>query len=196
MTLVIAEGQSAAVKGTGTPTGVWWALLVALLGSTVVAGLITTTVGSLRASATSRRDGYAQAVKSLIARTEYAYRVRRRVSDEPDVLAALASRGNDLQEQLAACRTWVQAESRTVGRVYEEVLADLDAKVNPAAADAWTQPPVATAAGMNLSGWGPGDQWPHIIRLENAISFRFGWRRILPPVIWRRQVWREDPGRG
>ncbi|GAB2752978.1 hypothetical protein [Nocardioides pakistanensis] len=174
--------------GGGGSRDVWLTVAIALLGSSLVAGLITTLLSNLRASATSRRDGYANAVRSLIARVEYPYRVRRRISDDPEVLTELVGRGHDLQEQLAACRTWVNSESRAVGAIFERALAAIDGTVNPSTADAWNQPPITAAAGMNLAGWGPGDQWPHLASLEGAIAYRFGWRRLLPAWLWRRWV--------
>jgi hypothetical protein len=163
----------------------WVLVLLTLLGSSVIAGLITSVLGNLRAASAARREGYANAVRSLIARGEYPYRVRRRVSDDPEVLAALVSRGHDLQEQLAACRTWVNSEHQALGDLFDKALADIDAIVKLATADAWNQLPITTASGMNLKGWGPGDQWPHVARLESAIGYRFGWRRLLPRRAWR-----------
>jgi hypothetical protein len=183
---VVAGTVASAAKTTSndTATSLWVVLAVTLLGSSVVAGLITSVVGHLRAAATDRREGYANAVRALIARGEYPYRVRRRVSDDPDVLAALVSRGHQLQEELAACRTWVASEHRKVGDLFDKALADVDATVKPATADAWNQPPIKSAAAMNLNGWGPGDQWHHLASLERAIAYRFGWRRILPRGRW------------
>lgn len=167
-------------------SSLWWAAVLALLGSSVVGGLITASAAQLRASATARREGYAQAVKTLIARHEYAYRVRRRTSDAAEVLQALAQRGNDLQEQLGACRTWVSAESAAVGQVYDAVLREIDQTVSPATTDAWNQPPITTATDMNLSGWnGPDDPWPRLLTLQKAIAFRFGWRRLVPAWLWQ-----------
>jgi len=179
---------TASKTADGGANDVWLAVAVTILGSSVVAGLITSVLGNLRTSASARRDGYANAVRSLIARAEYPYRVRRRVSDDPEVLTALVGRGHDLQEQLAACRTWVNSEHRTVGAMFESALAAIDATVNPSTADAWNQQPITAAAGMNLAGWGPGDQWPHLASLERAIAYRFGWRRLLPALVWRRSV--------
>src|SRR5215217_1654019 len=169
MTATVTEQAPTQVN----PTNVWLVVAVTLLGSSVVAGLLTSVLGNLRAAAAVRREGYANAVQALIARAEYPYRVRRRVSDAPDVMAGLVSRGNDLQEQLAACRTWVRSEHRAVGAMFEKALADIDATVNPATADAWTQAPITTAAEMNLAGWGPADPWPHLEGLERAIGHRF-----------------------
>jgi hypothetical protein len=186
-TPIARAGEAAAARAPSDDkaTNVWVVVALALLGSSVVAGLITSVLGNLRAAATARREGYANAVRSLIARAEYPYRVRRRVSDEPDVLAGLVVRGHDLQEQLAACRTWVASEHRVLGAMFEKALADIDATVKQATGDAWNEAPTTTAAGMNLNGWGPGDQWPHLVALERAIAYRFGWRRLLPRRLWR-----------
>ena len=177
--------HGAAASNDGGSNNVWIVIALTLLGSSVVAGLITSVLGNLRAAATARREGYANAVRSLIARGEYPYRVRRRVSDDPDVLAALVSRGHDLQEQLAACRTWVTSEHRALADLFGKALAEIDATVKQATVDAWNQAPVTTAGGMNLNGWGPGDQRPHLAPLERAIAYRFGWRRLLPWRLWR-----------
>ena len=170
----------AAAQDAAAPTPSWWPWVAAVLGSSVVGGLLTAMLGSVRAAAESRRDGYARAVRTLIARAEYPYRIRRRVSHDADTLTALAERGHDIQEQLAAGRTWVNAERRALGRIYDETLAQLDTALRPAAQDAWAQQPITAGAGMALGGWGPGDQWPHLQRLQHAISFRFGWRRLVP----------------
>ncbi len=136
------EAAATAVPAEDNTTSVWVVVALALLGSSVVAGLLTSVLGNLRAAETVRRDGYAKAVRSLIARSEYPYRVRRRVSDDPEVLSALASRGHDLQEQLAACRTWVASEHRVLGTLFEKALADIDTTVKPATGDAWNQTPI------------------------------------------------------
>jgi hypothetical protein len=185
--LTAGAPDAAAASSDGNPMNVWFIIALALLGSSVMAGLITSVLGNLHAVATARREGYANAVRSLIARGEYPYRVRRRVSDDPDVFAALVSRGHDLQEQLAACRTWVTSEHRALGDLFDKALADIDATVKQATADAWNQAPITTAGGMNLNGWGSGDQWPHLASLERAIAYRFGWRRLLPRRFWQLQ---------
>lgn len=110
------------------------------------------------------------------------------MTDDPEVLEALVSRGHNLQEQLAACRTWVGSESRWVGIFYEGALVNIDTTVYPSTADAWDRPPITMSSGMNLGGWGPGDPWPHLVQLERAIAFRFGWRRLLPSILWRGRV--------
>lgn len=180
-------GGAGADSGSG-PDAVILVVLTILLGSSVIGGLVTTALGNLRAAATARREGYALAVRTLIARSEYPYRVRRRVSDAPEVLAALAQRGHDLQEQVAACRTWVASEHRVIGALFEQALADIDAAAGPHTAEAWQAEPILTAAGMNLGGWGPGNQWPHVLKLERAIAYRFGWRRVSPSKWWLRRI--------
>ncbi len=97
-------------------------------------------------------------------------------------------RGHDLQEQLAACRTWVASERQVLGSIFEEALTNIDATGKRATSYAWNQAPITTAAGMNLSGWGPGDQRRHVAKLERAIAFQFGWRRLVPSRIWSRRI--------
>lgn len=186
-TYLLAAGESA-TSSAGSSTNVGVVVAITLLGSSVVAGLVTSVLSNLRSAATARREGYANAVRSLIAHGEYPYRVRRRVSDDADVLSALVERGHDLQEQLAACRTWVASEHPVLGRLFEAALATIDTSVGPAIKDAWNSPPISAAAGMNLNGWGPDDQWPHVAMLERAVGYRFGWRRLVPSRLWSRWI--------
>lgn len=84
--LLTADSTASAASSDGGSTNVWVVIALTLLGSSVIAGLITSAMGDLRAAATDRREGYASAVRSLISRGEYPYRIRRRVSDDADVL--------------------------------------------------------------------------------------------------------------
>lgn len=188
LALQVAATSSSTPGSPGGGTSLWVIAVLALLSSSVIAGIVSAGMSNLRAAAAARREGYARAVKTLIARSEYPYRVRRRTSDDPDVLAALVERGHDLQEQLASCRTWVASEHHVLGRLFEQALNDIDAHGRGATSDAWDQAPISTAAGMNLGDWGPGDQRPHVARLERAISYRFGWRRVSPSQWWLRRI--------
>lgn len=111
---------------------------------------------------------------------EYPYRIRRRTSDTPETLSALAALGHDLQEQLARHRAWVAAESRILIRVFDHALAEARTPVANACKDAWEHPPITAPAQMNLDGFGPGDVNSVIQPLQCAVSYRFGWRRAMP----------------
>lgn len=126
-----------------------------------------------------RREGHAAAIRALVAWSEYPYRVRRRTSDDPAELRRLADLGHDLQEQLQCHRTWVRAESRRVGDTYDAAIATLKSRSGDALNDAWSSAPIAHASEMNLAGWGPGDVDDIVTRVNDAIMWRFGWRRIL-----------------
>ncbi|CAB4365425.1 MAG: hypothetical protein F2681_15030 [Actinobacteria bacterium] len=153
-----------------------------------LATLVATTLIRQQSEARSRRrDRYAQAVAVLVAWVEYPYRIRRRTSDSPEGLSTLATVGHDLQQELARSRAWVEAEDAVVAEVYRTVVATLGAAIGPACCEAWESPPVATAAGMNLKGWGPGAGcFAAIQGLESAIAERFRWWGFLAPLRRRR----------
>lgn len=174
--------QAATNASSGQPPALTIAL--AILGSSVVAGLIGTILGNTRANATARRDRYAQAVRSLVAWAEYPYRIRRRTSDEPATLTALADRGHTLQEQLAESRAWIAAESRALSEVFDGCLREITALVGPACGAAWQEAPIGTSAGMNLGDFGPRGIDRIVARMECAVVYRFGFRRLM----WRRWV--------
>lgn len=151
-----------------------------VLGSSVVGGLVSAAITGLKDSASKRRDGYASAVKVLVARAEFPFRVRRRTSDDSDTLATLTRLGHDIQEQLAAARVWVSTESERVSAVYESALRQIDLEVRVATEDAWRQPAIDEPSAMNLGGWGPRKQNDYIAVFSEAVRWRFGWRRLIP----------------
>jgi hypothetical protein len=155
--------------------------MVALIGlSGVLATVTITTVAGRWAQATNRRrDAYAAAIATLVAWTEYPYRIRRRTSDDPVELARLAGLGGDLQEQLRCHQTWITTESRWVAGIYKKAIIQVSARVSPANRDAWMSSAITTPAAMNLNGWGPGDVLPIIEWVQSAIACRFGWRRLV-----------------
>ncbi|MFJ5611061.1 hypothetical protein ACIQCJ_16935 [Streptomyces sp. NPDC093221] len=158
-------------------------ILLLVLGSSVVVGALGHILTGLRAGAAARRDHYATAVRLLVARIEYPYRIRRRTNDSPETLAALASAGHDLQERLAQTRAWITAESRPLGELFDHCLSTINTPVATACCDAWAAPPITAAGQMNLGGFGPGSQSATIASMEHAISYRFGIHRLLPTAI-------------
>ncbi len=165
---------------------------LAVLGSSVLAGVLGTLLGNARANAAVRRDHYAQVVRCLVAWAEYPYRIRRRTDDEPSTLATLANHGHTLQEQLAESKAWVAAESQAVSKIFDSCLEELSARVSPACVAAWRTPPVTTAAGMVLGDVGPRGVDQIVTRMELAVIYRFGLRRLM----WRRWTMRRLRRRG
>lgn len=180
----LATLTQAADPATTQPPTITIAL--AVLGSSVVAGLISVILGNTRANATARRERYAQAVRTLVAWAEYPYRIRRRTSDDAATLTALAERGHTLQEQLAESRAWIAAESRAMSEVFDACLDDINPLVGPACAVAWQQPPITKSAEMLLGDFGPRGINAIVARMECAIIYRFGLRRLM----WRGWVLR------
>lgn len=144
----------------------------------------TQVITRLSEAAASRRDRYAKLVATLVAWIEFPYRVRRRVDDEPATLASLVSIGHDLQERLAADQAWVFAENRHVGRVYLEIRRSINEVVGHAITEAWHSPPASLPVDMVLGNWGPNAATgTHLLRLEESIGKRFGWRRARGAVV-------------
>jgi len=161
-------------------------LLVALiaLAATTGAAALSFAFGRWTATSAARREGYAQATRELVAWAEYPYRVRRRTSDDPAVLGALADRGHTHQEALRYRETWILSENRWVGTVFTDARRELSALLGPACNEAWATEPVHSAATMTLGAWGPQGVDDHIKRFERALAFRFGWRRLVGASRW------------
>lgn len=163
-------------------------ILVLILGSSVVAGVLGHILTGLRTGATIRRDRYAAATKLLVARIEYPYRIRRRTSDDAELLHTLATIGHDLQERLAESRAWIATESTVLSEVFDHCVTSLDTAFKQACSDAWNAVPVATAAEMNLGAFGMGNQQHIVTTIERALIYRFGVRRLIPAFVLRRQL--------
>lgn len=182
--MVPLEVISAAEPAAAWPS--WSVFLIAVLSSSVVGAALSSILSNINAAAATRREHYAKVYKVLIRRVEFAYRVRRRVSDDPEVLAELSRLGSDIQEDLAWCLAWVTTESTAVAHVLREVCDAINQEVGPTTCEAWNLPPTSGPTGMNLGDWGPRNHREPLAKLQNEIRFRFGWRRIVPrSLYWR-----------
>ena len=166
-TAVLAASTSALWPTIGIP-------VAAILGA-----IVSRVFARIGEATDRRRNRYAEAVQTLVAWTEFPYRVRRRADDNPATLTALANHGHDLQERLALHQTWIATEHPALAGTYAESRAVIDRLVGPLVSEAWNHAPVTQAAGMNLGGWGPGDECRHAIaNVQREIQNRFGTRRI------------------
>lgn len=126
--VIAAMGEVGAGTASAATTPVWVNVALALAGSAVAANVAGSVVARLRATADARRERYAAATRLLVARIEYPYRVRRRTSNDLSLIALLADRGHDLQEQLADAKAWVTAENPVMGDLYGRSLTAIDQK--------------------------------------------------------------------
>ncbi len=163
----------------------WPGLALALLP--VAGAVVVAVVPRWAESRERRRTRYAEAVRALVAWAEFPYRVARRVSDESEVLAALAAEGHVLQQNLAFYEAWVSAESEAVGRLYRAASDAVRAVIGPALQAAWRGSPVENAADMNLGALGiDRDALRELLtRIAVASQTRFGLRRAFGPLARR-----------
>jgi len=128
-----------------------------------------------------RRDRYAEAIKALGSWIEFPYRVARRVSDDADVLAELAERGHELQEQLAYHSAWIAADSRPLGDLYTQITTAIKAAAGPAVQSAWTRAPASEPQAMNIGTLGIDEEGVRQLlgRLHRAVRHQFGFRRLV-----------------
>lgn len=185
MTAVLSASQSSPGTSTGALTV---ALVLAVLGSGFLATIVTTIMTGLRSTSSARRNSYATAVEAVVAWCEYPYRIRRRTDDDPVTLAVLANLGHELQERLARHQAWISAENPAMKEAFDQVLNTVRGPVGRAAAEAWNTEPVQTAQAMNIKPFGPGDLSCDINRLNVAVGYRFGVRRLMPPWLVRRRL--------
>lgn len=159
----------------------------AVPSAAILGAFVTVILARVNEATNRRRDRYAEAVQTLVAWTEYPYRVRRRTDDSPATLTALANQGHDLQERLALHQAWIATEHPALAQTYAAARSTLDRIVGPLISEAWEHCPVTKASAMNLRGWGPNDECREAIaEVQREIQSRFGIRR---PAKWlRRQI--------
>ena len=152
---------------------------IAIPSAAVLGAIVTMTLTRVNEATNRRRDRYAEAVQTLVAWTEYPYRVRRRADDTPATLTALANHGHDLQERLALHEAWIATEHPALAKTYAATRATLDRLVGPLISEAWDHRPTGKASAMNLRGWGPSDECREAIaEVQREIQNRFGLRRF------------------
>jgi hypothetical protein len=129
-----------------------------------------------------------EASRVVVARYEYPYRIKRRLSDEVTEKGPLIALGHELQERQAASRLWVRSDSTWVADVYEAVLGKLDESFGDSCRDAWATAVDESGEVESLDGWGPGSPTKQLHTFEHAVSWRFGWRRFVPSLLCKRLV--------
>lgn len=166
-------------QASGDPTLPIWltAIVLPLAVALIGGGLIAVWLNRRDAARSRRREGYAEAVTAVVAWIEFPFRVRRRTSDDPAVLAELARLGHDLQERLAFSLAWIAADDSKRYERYMALVADAKRKVGPLVQDAWRSPPSTRAESMNLNGWGRAETIDVQRSIETFLKSLKGLRR-------------------
>lgn len=169
-----------AAEATAASTPWWVSLVIGLAGATATGAVYV--AGRIAQERNRRRDLYSRAVRAVIAWVEYPYQIRRRTSNDPEVLAELAATGHRLQQDLAYFQAWLSTDKPSLGILYGDVVGNVKMRCSAALEEAWAADPIAEPSDMVLKGWGPGDCTAEVERLQEGIAARFGWRRALSVV--------------
>ena len=161
---------------------------IAIPSAAILGAILTMILSRVNEATNRRRERYAEAIQTLVAWTEYPYRVRRRTDDRPATLTALANHGHDLQERLALHQAWIATEHPGLAQTYADARATLNRLVGPVISEAWERSPITKASDMNLRGWGLSDDSREAIaEVQREIQNRFGFRRL---VKWTNRQFR------
>jgi hypothetical protein len=179
-TTFFAAAESAApADSSGLPT--WLTIVGSVVAVLLSSSAVAAAFGAVRAGAAERRREYTAAARALTAWAEYPWRIRRRTSDLPEVLAALADRGHDLQERLADREAWCAAEHEVMGQLLAHLRTELSVPVRPAIEMAWAETDLITkGADMNLGDKFIVDSRADELRacFSTCVHERFGPRRL------------------
>lgn len=178
-TFLTAAEPVAPPDSSGLPT--WLTIVGSVVAVLLSSSVVAAAFGAVRAGAAERRREYTAAARVLTAWAEYPWRIRRRTSDQPEVLAALADRGHDLQETLADREAWCAAEHEVMGQLMAHLRTALSVPVRPAIEKAWAETNLITeGADMNLSDKFIVDSRADELRacFSACVHERFGARRL------------------
>jgi hypothetical protein len=92
------------------------------------------------------RDGYAEAIRTLVAWREFPYRVLRRSADDAPTYATLTDKGHKIQEDLAYWTSWIASDSTRVADAYRSVVRALRGHLIAPIQTAWDAPAANTGA--------------------------------------------------
>lgn len=160
---------------------------IVAVGGALAAVMLTALLAASASRRAARRDRYALMVGRLSAWSELPFRIRRRMSDDSQVVALLVDRMHDLQEQLVVDGAELAAECRWLAARWENALFEIRSATQPFITEAWSKPPIRDLAQMNLNGWGPTGLNSVVRGFRNELRYRFGCRRAINPV---RRIWK------
>lgn len=152
-----------------------WGVAAALI--TAAAGLIGQALVRLRESRDRRRDEYGRAYAAAMNWVEFPYRIARRVSDEPEVRAALVESMHRAQQDIYFHQGWLMTTSPAICKAYDALVVAIKEQTRPHINEAWGMPgdPVAALANrFDIDISAASDAYIESIRRD--VSY---WHRLL-----------------
>ena len=165
------------------------AIVALVLGSAVVAAIISSSISlllqyssSYRQDISRRRELYAKALAACAAYREFPFAIRRRrQNDLEGERLRLSEAIRQVQQDLSFYAAWIESESVAVARAYRALLTETRRVAGGYMRDAWNAPAPSTDAEMNIEGI----SYAEITPLETG--YLAAVREHLTPW-WRRAV--------
>jgi hypothetical protein len=123
------------------------AALVAALGA-----LLAYLLGQRQAALERKRRACAEAIADALSWFNLPYRIRRRLSNEPETLNALNERINSLRERLEFHEMWLRVEVPKAHPHFHQLVLAVRQASRSAIEEAWESAPIRTASQMNTGG--------------------------------------------
>lgn len=152
-------------------------VVVAAIG--LIAIILTAWINAMLARRKQRRERYAAMAATLAAWIEVPYMIRRRTSNDREVIERLVAHVQALQHQLNVDHADLRAECRWLARCRDAAQRAVQQEVRPFIDDAWKMPPVASTSDLIVGDWGPTNCRSSLEAFVDALRWRFGWRRLL-----------------
>ena len=151
---------------TASSGSVDWELFLTIAATavgTLIIALVSAWLAWRTARYTERRKLYAEATKAAVAWVELLYRVRRRGSNDEDVVRPLVERFHQAQENLTFHKAWIGSESEHMAASYKMLVDGVKARTLNQINEEWESEPRALPANAV-----EGDTHPDVSDLTDA----------------------------
>ena len=118
--------------------------------SAVISAVLAYLLARRRTSVERKRTLCAEAIADALKWLELPYRIRRRPDNNPQTLAVLGDRINDLRERLQFHEKWLRIEIPESVASYQLLVEAVMAAARQEIEGAWTAPPAISASDMNI----------------------------------------------
>ncbi len=164
---------ASAVSTTTAIRGQLLAVMVAALGAVVVYFFALR-----RKRLDEKKQTCAKALAQALAWLELPYRIRRRMSNEPEVLRGIVDRTHQLQEDLLFYQAWMRIELPAANEAYRALVAAAKGAVLEPARLAWRTEPVSAAEGMNIGDLKIGSIETEVDEFARVVRKDLSWWRF------------------
>ena len=151
-------------------------LAIAVAAISVLGALIVYFLTQRAAAHSRKREACASAIADALQWLEIPYRIRRRVDDQPETIAAITGHIHGLQESILFHLSWLRVELPAAHDEYHQLVTAVKTGTGKVIQESWESAPAHDPKNQNLGPivYDRSRIDVHLERLTNIIRQRFG----------------------